>query len=538
VTHFVANNQETDRIHIDESISQRALREIYLPPFLAAVRKAHVASTMCAYNQVNGQYSCQSPFLLKTLLYGQWGFQGFVRSDLGAVHNIRAAFDAGMDQLKPGRTSVVAEQIASDKIPMARVNDAVRRVLREMFRFALFTRRPTGGSHAVVTTREHVATALTIAESGMVLLRNNGNTLPLRSTPTQSIAVIGTDGGHGARSRGFGSTFVYGGRVVTPYEAILRRAHASRVTYASGESLEEAQRVARDARVALVFANDFESEGHDRTNLDLPGNQNALINAVARANPNTVVVLNTGSAVVMPWLSQVKAVVEAWYPGQEDGDALAAVLFGDVNPSGKLPITFPESASQTPAHLRSEWPGIHGVATYREGIDVGYRWYQAEHLRPLFPFGYGLSYTTFAVRQPTVVHAADDAITISANITNTGSRPGAEVIQLYAGLPASTGEPPRQLKRFEKVFLQPGQRATVHFTIAASDLSYWGSHGWTVAPGWYPFYVGTSSADVLNAGSIELGPGGNFIGQRASPTAIMETQRRLAQRTEKILTPG
>jgi len=433
-----------------------------------------------------------------------------------AVHNISAAFDAGTDQLKPGRTSVVDQLIASNKIPMARVDDAVRRVLREMFRFALFTRRPTGGPRAVVTTREHVATALTIAESGMVLLKNSSETLPLRSTSTRSIAVIGTDGGRGARSRGFGSTFVYGGRVITPYHAILLRAHASRVTYASGQSLAQAQRVARNARVALVFANDFESEGHDRTNLGLPGNQNALISAVARANPNTVVVLNTGSAVVMPWLSQVKAVVEAWYPGQEDGDAIAAVLFGDVNPSGKLPITFPRSASQTPAHLRSEWPGIRGVARYREGIDVGYRWYQVDNLRPLFPFGYGLSYTTFAVRQPTVARAAEGAIRVSANVTNMGSRSGAEVVQLYAGLPASSGEPPRQLKGFEKVFLKAGQRTAVHFIVAASDLSYWGPDAWTVAPGWYRLYVGTSSADVLNAGSIELASGGKFIRQRPS----------------------
>jgi len=268
------------------------------------------------------------------------------------------------------------------------------------------------------------------------------------------------------------------------------------------------ERAARNADVAVVFAGDVETEGTDRRDLTLPDEQDALISAVASANPNTVVVLNTGSAVTMPWLDKVRGVVEAWYPGQQDGNAIAAVLFGDVNPSGKLPITFPRSEADTPAHLAAQWPGVSGVATYAEGIDVGYRWYDTRRIEPLFPFGFGLSYTTFAVHDLVapkhVAHGT--SANVSAEVTNTGERTGAEVVQLYVGMPASTGEPPQQLKGYAKVSLLAGQTRRVEFTLTPQDLAYWNdaAGGWVTASGEYQIMVGTSSRDIAARAMFQI----------------------------------
>jgi beta-glucosidase len=252
--------------------------------------------------------------------------------------------------------------------------------------------------------------------------------------------------------------------------------------------IDQAVAAAEKSDVAVVFVGDEETEGVDRPNLELPGFQDQLIEAVAAANPDTVVVLNTGGPVLMPWLSQVKGVIEAWYPGEEDGDAIAPVLFGEVNPSGKLPITFPSSETDVPANTPQQYPGVDGVADYSEGLEVGYRYDDANNLTPLFPFGYGLSYTRFAFSHLTVSRSQ-----VTASVTNTGDRAGTEVAQLYVGDPASAGEPPRQLKGFQRVDLRPGQTATVRFQLTSSDLAYW-NNGWTVAPGTYQIYVGDSSA--------------------------------------------
>ena len=244
--------------------------------------------------------------------------------------------------------------------------------------------------------------------------------------------------------------------------------------------------------MAVVFAGDQETEGIDRPNLSLPGFQDQLIQAVAQANPRTVVVLNTGGPVLMPWLSQVPAVVEAWYPGQEDGNAIARVLFGDVNPAGKLPITFPASDSAVPANTPAQYPGVNGTATYSEGLDVGYRYDDAAGLTPLFPFGYGLSYTSFTFSHLAVSRDRVGAIQVDARVTNTGRRAGTEVAQLYVGDPAAAQEPPRQLRAFQRVTLRPGHSAVVHFSVPASSLAYWdtATQGWVTAPGTYQVYVG------------------------------------------------
>jgi beta-glucosidase len=271
-----------------------------------------------------------------------------------------------------------------------------------------------------------------------------------------------------------------------------------------------AELAARQADVAIVFAGDEEGEGFDRRGLSLPNNQDALISKVASANPNTIVVLNTGSAVTMPWLDRVKGVVEAWYPGQEDGRAIAAVLFGDVNPAGKLPITFPKSAANTPAHDPGQWPGISGVADYSEGLDVGYRWYDAQHIQPLFPFGYGLSYTTFAVHGLVAAkHLSRGGVEkLSVDVTNTGQRVGAEVVQLYVGMPATADEPPQQLKGFQQVTLAPGQTQRVAFTLTRADLAYWSTaaNNWATASGSYRIMVGTSSRDIAARATFRIPP--------------------------------
>ena len=263
--------------------------------------------------------------------------------------------------------------------------------------------------------------------------------------------------------------------------------------------LSQATALAAKSDVAIVYANDFESEGSDLANIDLPGDQNALIDAVAAANPNTVVVLNTGSAVTMPWIDKVAGVLEAWYPGQESGNAIAALLFGDVNPSGKLPVTFPTSLAQVPASTPAQWPGVGGNVQYSEGLDVGYRWYDAKNLTPLYPFGYGLSYTSFAFSKLKVDGSQlknGKNITATVNVTNTGTRAGSEVVQLYLTEPAATGEPTNQLKAFSKVQLQPKQTKQVRLQISPQDASYWNTdaQAWTLAAAPTPSTSGTPPA--------------------------------------------
>ncbi|MGH3251633.1 MAG: glycoside hydrolase family 3 C-terminal domain-containing protein, partial [Trebonia sp.] len=267
--------------------------------------------------------------------------------------------------------------------------------------------------------------------------------------------------------------------------------------------LAQAVAAARKAAVAVVFASNFETEGADLTTISLPASENQLISAVAAANPNTVVVLNTGSAVTMPWLNQVTGVVEAWYPGQNDGNAIAAVLFGDVNPSGKLPVTFPQSLAQVPASTAAQWPGTGGTVQYPEGVLVGYRWYATKGSTPLFPFGYGLSYTSFAFSHLTVQHGRDGGYQVSADVTNTGRRAGADVAQLYAGDPAATGEPAEQLKGYQRVTLQPGQTTRVSFPVSRGDLAWWNGH-WEVSPGSYALMVGDSSASLPLTAHVEV----------------------------------
>jgi beta-glucosidase len=543
VKHFIANSQEISRNSVSADLDERTLQEIYAPPYEAAVRQGHVGTVMCSYNRVDGVYSCQNAATLTGLLKGQFGFDGFVMSDWGATQSTVAAANAGLDMEMnntPGTYFAQALKVAVEngQVPMSRLDDMVRRILRTMFSVRLFDFPPSPQPQAFaanVSTPAHIALARTIAEQGAVLLKDDHAALPL--TPSaHTIAVIGNAAGP------LGAEYTYGGGgsshvplpayvpVKSPLQAITERAGASgqHVLYADGSLTADAVAVARASDVAIVFANDGETEGQDRLNLDLHAgscnveclqpqyDENALIAAVASANPNTIVVLETGGPVVMPWLDQVRGVLEAWYPGVEEADAIAALLFGDADPSGRLPETFPRSQADLPTNTPQQYPGVNdpsGVphAVYSEGVFVGYRFYDANHIAPLFPFGFGLSYTTFRYSALRITPAPTGSGTydVSVTVTNTGSRAGAAVPELYVGLPSLTGvpEPPQQLKGFSKVSLAPGQSATVSMPLDARSFSYWSvaTHGWKIAAGCDTVSVGDSSRNLPLKGIIAQG---------------------------------
>lgn len=655
VKHWAVYNQETNRNTPSDNaiVDDRTVREIYAAAFQTVIDESHPSSAMCSYSTINGTYACENAYLNK-ILKDDFGFDGFITSDWGGTHSTVASANAGMDMQMPDGSyfgAALKQAVLGGQVPQSRLDDMVSRIMREEFRFGLFDRPSPDTPDAVASTPAHVAVAKKAAEDGAVLLKNDGNLLPLDTQTLHSIAVIGDGAGLNTMSAGGGSATVTGTGTVTPYDGIKARAGSGvNVTYAQGNVASNGQLPAIDTQyltppsgtgqglqgnyyanttlsgtpaatqtdpqvaftwngpptpgvpgtnfsakwtgtltppvtgtytfgltsddgsrlvingqqvidnwrdqapntetaqvaltagqpvqievdyyqaaggamvnlgwvlpgsdliiqaaalaaksdVAVVYANDFESEGSDLANIDLPGDQNQLIEAVAAANPNTIVVLNTGSAVTMPWLDKVKGVFEAWYPGQQSGNAIAALLFGDVNPSGKLPVTFPKSLEQVPASTTAQWPGVNGKVQYSEGLNVGYRSYDAKNLTPLFPFGYGLSYTSFRFSK---LHVDGQKlrekgrIQVHVDVTNTGRREGAEVAQLYLSDPATTGEPANQLKGFQKVHLKPGQTTHLHFDISAKDASYWNSdaQAWTLGAGTYTVHVGDSSRNL------------------------------------------
>src|SRR3984957_11095873 len=407
VKHLAVYNQETNRNTSADNavVSTEAEQEIYLPAFQDAVQQGAASSVMCSYSYINGTAACQNPYLLSTVLRQQFGFTGFVTSDWGATHSTAAspaaAANAGLDMDIPGNDgyygSALASAISGGQVSQATLNSAVSAILTEMFAFGLFDKPAVGSPAQTATSAADQADALQIAEEGTVLLKNSGSVLPLSAGKDSSIAVIGPDASTSPQTAGGGSAGVNSSGTITPLQGITAAAPSGvTVSYNNGSSASSAASAAASASVAVVFANLNESEGSDLTSIDLGSAQDNLISAVAAANPNTIVVLNTGSAVVMPWLSAVKGVLEAWYPGQEDGTAIASLLFGTADPSGHLTVTFPTSLSQVPASTAAQWPGVNGTVQYSEGVDVGYRWYNAQKVTPLYPFGYGLSYTSFS----------------------------------------------------------------------------------------------------------------------------------------------
>jgi len=518
VKHFPINAQEQNRFSVDAEVSDRVLHELYLPPFDAAVTQGGAGMVMCAYQKINGSKSCQQPAVLQTVLRGQLGFQGTILSDyLAAVDDTGQAANGGLDiELPSGlhyALSVLQFWTATGGISWATIDDHVHHILRTLFAFGVFDRVPYAddaddpGYQA--TRQAHAQTALNVEKSAITLLKNNG-ALPLAGGLSK-IALIGADAHNfkPAGKGGSGEVTPPPDSVVTPEDGIRQRAGgATTVTYDDGTDQTRAADSARGADVAIVFASDTRAEGADQTCLALTtacgnGDQDGLIRAVAAANPNTIVVLETAGPVLTPWASQVKGIVEAWYPGQQGGAALASVLFGDSDPAGRLPISFPAAESDAPtAGDPDQYPGVDNVEHFTEGLMTGYRHFDAAGLTPAFPFGYGLSYTTFGYSGLTI-----QGDTVKATVTNTGNRRGTAVPQLYLGSPAPGGTPAKQLKGFTKVTLDPGQSSQVAFPLTTRDFSYWdeASSSWKVATGCHHVMVGASERDIALTGGIAKG---------------------------------
>jgi beta-glucosidase len=514
VKHYAANNQENNRSRVNVIVDERTLHEMYLPAFEASVKEGNVASLMGAYNKVNGAYCCENDVLLNQILKKDWGFKGFITSDFGAVHSTAPSALAGLDlEMPTGKFFGTNLQTAveSGRVPMSVIDDKLIRRFRTMMQFGLFDH---ASKAKPIPAKKNGAEAKHFAEEGMVLLRNVGNELPLDPKGLHSIALIGPFATH-AMTGGGGSSHVVPLYTVSPLEGIQQRVGSKiNVTVADGKNVADAVALARSADVAIVMAGDAETEGRDHS-LTLSGNQDELIGAIAAANPHTILVLKTGSAIFMPWLDKVPAILEAWYPGEEDGNAVAAVLFGDVNPSGKLPITFPKTLDDLPTKTPEQYPGVDGAAHYSEGLSVGYRHFDAEKIEPLFPFGYGLSYTKFACKNLSIVPKnfsttgdASQSVTVDLDVTNTGKKSGEAVVELYVGIPSSTAipQPPSQLKGFDKVALNPGQTRHVRLKLNARSFAYWDTdtHGWKVMSGTYRIMVGSSSRDFALQDSLQI----------------------------------
>lgn len=500
VKHYDANNQENQRHDIDEIIGERALREIYLPAFEASIKEAHSASIMCAYPKLNGTFNCENGPMLNGILKKEWGFDGFVVSDWGATHSTVASALNGLDVEMPTGIywgDALKNAVQSGQVPMSAIDDKLVRRFSKMMEFGFFGAQP---APKPIPAFEHGAVSRSIAEQSMVLLKNEGNLLPLDRKTVRTIALIGPWAVRPSTGGG-GSSHVIPLFTVTPYDGLNAAvdSQVTRMTVWDGHDVAAAAAAAQKAQIAIVMVGDQDSEGRDQS-LDLPEDQNQLVAAIAKANPRTIVVVKSGSAILMPWIDSVPAVLEAWYPGEEDGAAVAAVLLGDVDPSGKLPLSFPRSVDQTLAANPEQYPGVDGEVHYTEGLDVGYRAYAAHNATPLFPFGFGLSYTQFKFDGIGVKQQPGNHATVTFTLTNTGQRAGADVAQLYLGYPsiAEGNEPPLELKAFQKVVLKPGESKKVALELDARSFSYWSekAHAWQLAPGDFQIMVGDSSADT------------------------------------------
>ena len=508
--HFVCNDQETQRTLISSDVDERTRQEIYYLPFRDSVR-AGAGAVMASYNRVNGRYACESEALDATLKK-LWGFNGWVMSDWGATFSTVGGMNNGLDMDMYSYhfpSSAVTPAIQSGNVPASELDGMATRILTTMFQFGVFDNPPTGNLSSTVTNSANIQFARSAAAEGTVLLKNVGGLLPLGSS-VHSIAVIGSVASAAPISTGGGSASVNLPYNITPLTGIASRAGGGvTVSYAQGDgaSVSQAVQLATNSDVAIVCVGQRTSEGSDRTSLSLPNGQDALVSAVAAANPHTIVVVYASSATLMPWASQAAAILVAWYPGQENGNALAQVLFGDVNPSAKLPVTIPASSNQVPTSTTAQFPGISGHASYSEQMLIGYRWYDANAVSPLFPFGFGLSYTAFGYSNLTVSAVSPSGqVQIGFDLTNIGSRAGAEVPQLYLGFPPAAGEPPKLLKGFQRISLSPGQTRHVTFNLNWEDLANWDAtaRGWVVTPGLFQVLVGASSRDIRLTGAFTV----------------------------------
>ena len=525
VKHFCCNNQEGqlgligEKNYSSSDLDERTLREIYLPAFEAAVKTAHAGMVMCAYNRVNDDWACENRHLLTDILKREWGFAGLVGSDWQAYGNTTVAeMQNGLDLEMPTAMTysptLVSAALTGGLVTEPEVDDHVHRLLRTLFAFGFFDRAPYVNDDAQIDKAGHAAVAQRIEEGAITLLKND-RILPLEASRLHSIALIGPQANR--FENGNGTVDVKPFTSTTPLQAITQRAGPNvHVAYDDGSDPARAASVAHSADVAIVFASDSEGEymekacaSVDCTNGGRTGSQDSLIATIAAANPHTVVVLETGDPVLTPWRGDVKGLLEAWYPGEEGGTALARVLFGDADPGGRLPATFPASEADLPtAGDPTKYPGVTDVY-YKEGIDVGYRWYDAHDIAPAFPFGYGLSYTSFDYRnlRLTPTPGAAQVANVSVDVVNTGRRAGSDVPQLYIGDPSFTGEPPKQLKGYQKVSLGPGRRQRLSFAIDSRALSVWnvGANTWQVSPGCYEVMIGHDSRWIVQVATLAVG---------------------------------
>lgn len=552
IKHFALNAQETGRNVLDAHIDKASLRESDLLAFQIATEIGHPASVMCAYNKVNGDYACENDWLLNTVLKKDWGYKGWVMSDWGAVHSTEKAAINGLDQDSGQELddamffdTKFAEAIKAGRIPMSRLDDMVRRVLFGVIDTGLMD-NPVPESAQPIDYAAHALVAQRAAEEGMVLLKNDRNLLPLAKT-AKRIVLIGGHADVGVLSGG-GSSQVrsVGGAPVeiplskgaaasfaritwhasSPLKAIQALAPNASVTFVDGTDPKAAADAARGADMAIVFAWAWHTEAQDPESMALPDEQDTLIEAVAAANKKTLIVVEAGGPILMPWIDRVPAILQAWYPGQRGGEAIANILFGDVDPSGRLPITFPASEVQAPRPEPVGLDSLHaaearreagdktvygmsgGVAPfavdYHEGADVGYRWYAATNAKPLFPFGYGLTYTRFRYANLKIEDGAQ--LTVHFDVTNSGKRAGADVPQLYVQAKSAAGTTAYRLAGFEKVALAPGETRHISLTVDPRVIARFdeAAQGWKLDAGRYPLRIGRFAGDIGLTGAATL----------------------------------
>jgi beta-glucosidase len=541
IKHYAFNDQESGRNSVNIGIGKRAGRETDLLAFEIGVTQGHPAAVMCSYNRVNGDFACENDYLLNQVLKKDWKFPGFVLSDWGGTHSIEKASAAGLDNEEPGGYffgEPYKKAVEAGKISVAEMDEHVRRMLRSMFAAGVID---YPRQRSVVDPFTGLEISRKIEEGGIVLLKNLGSVLPLEAAKLHTIAVIGAHSDVGMISGG-GSAQVdpVGGNAIakegegttqwqheiwfptSPLKAIQARAPQAAVKYDAGTDPAAAAAAAKGADAAIVFAYQWESEGMDLTTLALAHRQDEVIAAVAAANPHTIVVLESGSPVLMPWVDAPAAILEAWFGGTDGANAVGNVLFGSVNPSGKLPNTFPKSESDLPRTTVAQPPPSNSFdvvgstpedwskpqpafpVAYDEGLKVGYKWYDAEKKPVLFPFGFGLSYTTFAYSDLTV--ARGETVKATFTVTNTGARAGAEIAEVYAALPAAAQEPPKRLVGWSKIQLAAGEKKTVTVEIDPKYLSIFDEQkdGWSLLPGSYTLMVGGSSQDLPLKAAIDL----------------------------------
>ncbi|MFZ5794311.1 MAG: glycoside hydrolase family 3 C-terminal domain-containing protein [Sphingomonas sp.] len=521
IKHYAINDQETDRNAGNSVLDHSAARVSDLLAFQLVIERADPGSIMCSYNRVDSVYACENSWLLTDVLRNDWGFKGYVMSDWGATHSTVAAAKAGLDQdsgfpfdKEPYFGRPLRDALDQGTIPSARLDLMAHRILRALFAQGVFE-RPV--SEQPIDYAAHAAVTRAGAEAGAVLLKNEHGLLPLAAS-AKRIAVIGGHADKGVLAGG-GSSLVYpvGGNAVpglqptiwpgpimyypsSPLDEIKRQAPGATVRYADGSDPAAAAAIARDSDVVIVFATQWAGESFDVA-MALDGNQDALIGAVGAANPNTVVVLETGGPVAMPWIDQAGAVLEAWYPGTAGGKAIANLLFGKADPSGRLPVTFARSVDQLPDPAQPH----SGDVVYKEGATVGYKWFDAKGIAPLFPFGHGLSYTRF-VSDSLRATAAGGVLTATFSVRNAGARAGASVPQLYVAPVAGGWEAPKRLAAFTKVALAPGARKAVTLTVDPRLLATWDEahHRWHIAGGTYKVMLADSARDIRQTVTVTL----------------------------------